>query len=84
MTNHEELAAYRRGIESGTMKSATRNVVRDLLDHIEEQAKEIERLKAENAEHLSTLEGLLDSNAMLINRVNKDTEFIKNLKRSYE
>lgn len=31
----EELNAYRKGVESGTMKSATPNVVRQLLDEIE-------------------------------------------------
>lgn len=37
------LAAYRRGIDSGTLKTATPNVVRELLDEIERLREMIEQ-----------------------------------------
>jgi hypothetical protein len=37
---------YRRGVETGVMKSATPNVVRDLLDEIDRLQAEVKRLKS--------------------------------------
>ena len=37
--------AYRRGVETGVMKSATPNVVRELLDEIDRLQAEVNRLE---------------------------------------
>ena len=37
---------YRRGVEAGTMESATPNVVRDLLDEIERLQQILSRIEA--------------------------------------
>jgi len=42
----DDLADYREGVESGVMRSATPNVVRALLDHIETVEKERDTLLA--------------------------------------
>ena len=39
----ETLDAYRRGVETGAMKSATPNVVRQLLDEVERLRGELDR-----------------------------------------
>ena len=40
---------YRRGVETGTMKSATPNVVRDLLDEIDRLRAIVDRLPKDEA-----------------------------------
>jgi hypothetical protein len=44
----DRFANYRRGVETGTMKSATPNVVRDCLEEIDRVLAQHAKLQAEN------------------------------------